>query len=369
MKRTLLWPRWSLWTWCFALLMTAGIYAAYARIAHGAGSSIQFGNEFPWSLVIGLNVFCGIAIAVGGFTVAASVYVLNLEEYKPIVRASLVTSFLGYVVAVLGFLLDQTSSGHIASRIWRPHSILYGVAWAFILFALLLILEFAPELCERLLGRQPPRFVRSLSMPLLLVAVVFSVMYQTTLADLLQSVPSNVSPLWSTPQLPFLFFISAVCVGLAVVIFASWHITVASGKGLSPDKVARLGKMLAALLFLYLGLRIADLLVRGIPLLVWKNNPENLLLGLEMGLIFVPMALLISERNLASPRMIYVCAVMVLAGLITNRLNTCITSVETATGSRYLPTWDEFVIAYSIIALGVAVFSVIAKRLPVFAEP
>jgi len=369
MKRTFLWPRWSLWTWCFALLMTGGIYAAYARIAHGAGSSIHLGNEFPWSLVIGLNVFCGIAIAVGGFTVAASVYVLNLEEYKPIVRASLVTSFLGYLVAVLGFLSDQTLPGRIAPRIWRPHSILYGVAWALILFAVLLILEFAPELCERLVRRQPPRFVRSLSMPLLLVAVVFSVMYQTTLADLLQSVPSKVSPLWSTPQLPFLFFISAVCVGLAVVIFASWHINVASGRGLSPGKVAGLGKVLAAVLFLYLGLRIADLLDRGIPLLVWKNNPENLLLGLEMGLIFLPMALLISERSPVNARMAYYCAAMVLAGFITNRLNTCITSVEVATGSRYVPNWNEFMIAYSIIALGVAVFSVTAKRLPVFAEP
>jgi Ni/Fe-hydrogenase subunit HybB-like protein len=349
--------------------MTGGIYAAYARMAHGAGSSTHLGNELPWSLVMGLNVFCGIAIAAGGFTVAASVYVLNLEEYKPMVRASLVTSFLGYLVAVLGFLSDQTLPGRIASRVWRPHSILYGVAWALILFAAVLILEFAPELCERLVRRQPPRFVRSLSMPLLLVAVVFSVLYQTALADLLQSVPSKVSPLWSTPQLPFLFFISAVCAGLAVVIFASWHINLACGKGLSPSKVVGLGKVLAALLFLYLGLRIADLLYRGIPLLVWKNNPENVLLGLEMGLIFLPMALLISQRNLASPRMIYVCAVMVLAGLITNRLNTCITSVETATGSRYLPNWDEFVIAYSIIALGVAVFSVIAKRLPVFAEP
>ena len=133
--------------------------------------------------------------------------------------------------------------------------------------------------------------------------------------------------------------------------------------------MAGLGKVLAALLFLYLGVRIADLVYRGIPLLVWKNNPENVLLGLEMGLIILPIVLLINERNLENPRIVYLCSEMVLAGLITNRLNTCITSVEAATNSKYLPGWSEFLVAYSIVALGVAAFSLMAKRLPLFVEP
>ena len=130
-----------------------------------------------------------------------------------------------------------------------------------------------------------------------------------------------------------------------------------------------LGKVLAALLFLYLNIRIADFAYRNIPLFVWKNNPENVLLGLEMGLILLPIVLLIDQRNLKSPRMVYLCSGMVLAGLITNRLNTCITSVEAAMNSRYLPGWSEFLVSYSIVALGVAAFSVIAKRLPLFLAP
>ena len=65
---------------------------------------------------------------------------------------------------------------------------------------------------------------------------------------------------------------------------------------------------------------------------------------------------------------VYYSAVMVLAALITNRLNTCITSVEATTGLRYLPSWNELVIAYSVIALGVVAFSLTVKRLPVFSE-
>ena len=366
MKPTLHFPRWNFWVWCFAFLMTGGVYASYVRIAHGIDRYLS--NVFPWGLITGLNVLCGIAIAAGGFTVAASIYVLNLEHYRSIVRSSLVMSFLGYVVAVLGIVSSPGQTKfQLGTR--NSHSILYGIAWAFSLFGAVLILEFAPDLWKRLGGREPPHWLRFLNMPLLFVAVVFSVVYQTSLADLLQSLPERVSPLWSTPQLPFFFFVSAVCAGLAVIIFASWHINVASGKGLSPERVAGLGKILAVLLFLYLGVRIADLVYRGIPLLVWKNSPENVLLGLEMGLILLPVVLLIDERNLEKPRMVYLCSGIVLAGLITNRLNTCITSVETAMNSKYLPGWSEFLVAYSIVALGVAAFNLIAKRLPLRLAP
>jgi Ni/Fe-hydrogenase subunit HybB-like protein len=367
MKLTRNFPRWNLWVWCFALLMTGGIYASYVRLVHGIDHSGSLGNVFPWSLITGLNVLCGIAIAAGGFTVAASIYVLNLEGYRHIVRASLVLSFLGYMVAILGLV---SSPRRTASQlgVWGSHSVFYGIVWAVILFGTVLILEFAPELWKRFGGREPPHWVRFLNMPLLFVAVVFSVLYQTSLADLLQSLPERVSPLWSTPQLPFFFFVSAVSAGLAVIIFASWHMNVAAGTGLSPERVAGLGKMLAALLFLYLGLRIADLIYRGVPLLVWKNNPENVLLGLEMGLVFLPMVLLANARNLANPQTVYLCSGMVLAGLITNRLNTCITSVEAAMNLKYLPDWNEFLVSYSIVALGVAAFCLTAKRLPLFLE-
>jgi Ni/Fe-hydrogenase subunit HybB-like protein len=346
--------------------MTGGVYASYVRFAHGIDHSLS--NVFPCGLITGLNVFCGIAIATGGFTIAASVYVLNLEGYRSIVRASLVTSFLGYVVAVLGLV---SSPGRTAFQLgtWGSHSVLYGIAWAFLLSGAVLILEFVSDLWKRFGAREPPQWARFLNMPLLFVAVIFSVLYQTSLADVLQSLPDKVSPLWSTPQLPFFFLVSAVCAGLAVIIFASWHLNVASGKGLSPERVMGLGKVLAALLLLYLGVRLADMVYRGVPLFVWKNNPENLLLGLEMGLVFVPIVLLIDQRNLKNPRVVYLCSGMVLAGLITNRLNTCITSVEAAVDSKYRPDWSEFLVAYSIVALGVAAFNLIAKRLPLFLEP
>jgi Ni/Fe-hydrogenase subunit HybB-like protein len=367
MKRTLHFPEWSLWGWCFVLLLMGGIHASWVRFVHGSGDFGSLGKVFPCSLIIGLNVLCGIAIATGGLTVAATIYVLNLERHRSIVRASLVTGFLGYVVAVLGLV---SSPGRIAFQAgpWGTRSSFYGIIWVSALFIAVLVLEFAPEMWEHFGGHEPPHWLQSLNVPVLFAALVFLVLYQTGLADLLRSLPEEVSPLWSSPQLPFFFFISGACAGLAVVIFASWHMNVATRKGLLPERVAGLGSVLAALLFLYLGIRIADLVYRGIPLLVWENNTENVLLELEMALIVVPMVLLVNPKNLQNPRMVYLCSAMVLAALITNRLNTCITAVETAMNLKYLPDWNEFLVAYSIVGLGVAAFGPIAKRLPVFLE-
>jgi len=363
MKATIGFSRLNLWVWIFALLMTGGIYAASVRFMHPANPTSTAISLFPWGLITGLNVLCGIAIAAGGFTVAATIYVLNLKECRSILRASLLASVLGYVVAILGLL---SSARGIGASAGGEHSILYGMAWALMLVGAVLALEFAPDACRRLHIREPSEWVRVLNMPLLFLAVVFSVLYQTRLADLLQAVPEKVSPLWSTPELPFFFFVSSICAGLAVIIFASLHIKRGSDDGLAPERVVALARILAVVLFLYLCARVADLVHRGIPMLVWTHNSDNMLLGLEISLTLLPLLFLMEERHVQNPRMVYLCSAIVLAGLMTNRLNMCITSVESAVRAKYFPKWDELLIAYSIVALGIAGFSFMAKRLPIY---
>ena len=355
--------RWNLWVWIFAFLMTGGIYAASVRFMHPANQSPPAGSSFPWDLITGLDVLCGIAIATGGFTIAAAIYVLNLKDCRPILRASLLASFLGYIAAILGVLSSARSAGPVAGG---THSFLCGMAWALLLVGAVLALEFSPDLCGRFHIPEPARWVGVLNAPLLFLSVILSLLYQSRLAGMLQAIPEKISPLWSTPELPFFFFASSICAGLAVIIFASLHVKRGTDEGLSPERVAALARILTVALFLYLCARIADLLYRGIPVLVWKHNSESMLLGLEIGLMLVPLLFLMEERHIKNPRMVYVCSAIVLAGLMTNRLNTCITAVESAVHVRYFPGWNEWLIAYSIVALGIAGFSIMAKRLPIY---
>ena len=54
--------------------MAAGLYAYHARPSPAS----DLRELFPWDLSIGLDVLCGLALCAGGFTVAATIRILNL---------------------------------------------------------------------------------------------------------------------------------------------------------------------------------------------------------------------------------------------------------------------------------------------------
>jgi Ni/Fe-hydrogenase subunit HybB-like protein len=66
------------------------------------------------------------------------------------------------------------------------------------------------------------------------------------------------------------------------------------------------------------------------------------------------------------PGALYVCAVMVVFGFVTNRLNVGITGLKAGSGTTYFPRWSEIAITLSIVAVGFAVFRMVAQYFPVF---
>lgn len=350
----------SFWGSCLVLLMVGGVSAACVRLKV---SESLFG--FPCNLGLGLNVLCGLALAAGGITVASTIAILGLEAWRALIRPSLVVGFLGYFVAVLGFLANASVAQHLASHMkCSTQSIENAVSAGLAFFALLLLLEFGPDFSAWLRSHEVA--TRALILPVMLLVLVLTVLYQSILVDTIQASAGGLSPLWSSPQMPFLFFISAVCAVLASLIFVSWHVSIYSGDSLSPESLAKIGKALAALLFFLVAARFIDVLARELPIVALKSDAASLLFGLEVALFFIPMWILGTARDALPPRTIYYSAIMVLAGVITNRLNTCITSAEAATGVKYLPNWSEFLLACSIIAVAIAAFSAGKRKFCMF---
>lgn len=96
----------TFWRVAFLLIFAIGLYATIVRFGRGLGAASGLSDEFPWGLWIGFDVMCGVALAAGGFTVAAVVYVLGLKKYEPILRPSVLTAFLGYVLVAISLLYD-----------------------------------------------------------------------------------------------------------------------------------------------------------------------------------------------------------------------------------------------------------------------
>ena len=73
-----------------------GLVAMVARLGGGLGASTDLSDAMPWGLWKILNMVAGVALATGGFTLAAIVYVFNIKKYKPILKPAIVVAFLGY---------------------------------------------------------------------------------------------------------------------------------------------------------------------------------------------------------------------------------------------------------------------------------
>ena len=141
--------------------------ARYVRFFHGLGASTNLSDQFPWGLWIGFDVLCGVMLAAGGFTLTAAVHIFNIKRLQPIVRPTILTAFLGYVLVMRG---ADVRPGP-AVPIWHPlimrnpHSVMFEVAYCVMLYTTVLSLEFSPIVLERFNLQKPLKIVRSVTDP------------------------------------------------------------------------------------------------------------------------------------------------------------------------------------------------------------
>ena len=361
-------PKITVWRAIFAVIMLSGLYATYLRVFYGLGGSTNLSDQFPWGLWIAFDVMCGVGLAAGGFTLVAMVHIFNIEKYKPILRPAILTAFLGYSLVVVGLLYDLGRPDRLWHPLvmWNPHSVMFEVAWCVTLYTTVLFLEFLPVVLEKFGLHKPLQWIHKISVPLMILGVLLSTLHQSSLGTLFLIVPEKLYPLWYTPILPLLFYVSAIAVGLAMTIFESWHSSRAFGRALELPLLMSMARVLAVVLSVYLWIRFLDLSHRHVFSLLLRNRIETWLFLLEIALMAVPTVLLYQQRIRSSPGRLYACAVMVVFGFIANRLNVGSTGLEAGSGTHYIPRWSEVAVTLSIVAAGFAIFRLIAEYFPIF---
>jgi len=145
-------PRITLWRVIVAVILAAGLYATYARFALGFSQATHLTDPQPWGLWVGLGTLCGVGLSAGGFGIAAAVYLLGFERYRPVLRTAVLVSFLGYMSVMAGMMYELG----LPWRIWHPivmwnrSSMLFEVSWCVMLYSTVLALEFSPALVEKI---------------------------------------------------------------------------------------------------------------------------------------------------------------------------------------------------------------------------
>jgi Ni/Fe-hydrogenase subunit HybB-like protein len=360
-------PRFGFWNVVLWVVLLAGGYSLILRFARGLGASTNLSDEFPWGLWVGFKLFA-VALAGGGFTLAAVVHIFNLKRYRPVLRPMILTAFLGYSMFICSLIIDLGRPYRVWHPVvmWNDHSVMFEIAWCVMLYTTVLLLEFAPAVLERLGWSRALGWLRAVMIPVVILGVILSTLHQSSLGSLYLIVPGKLYPLWYSPLEPVFFFVSALCAGLAMTIFESWHSRRAFGKYLEQSLLTGLGRVLAVALSFYLTLRFVDMAHRGVFHLLLLPRTETYLFLLEFVLLLAPMLLLFQRRVHENPTGLYFCSVLALLGIVANRMNVAITGMEASSGTYYFPKWTELAITMSLVASAFAIFWLAVRYLPVF---
>lgn len=362
-------PRPTFWRVVLLVVFVFGLYTTIIRFTQGLGASTNLNDDFPWGLWIGFDILCGVALAAGGFTISAVVYIFNIERFRPIIRPTILTAFLGYCLVIVALFFDLGQGHRIWHPLvmWNPRSVMFEIGWCVSLYSTVLALEFSPMLLEKLGWEKPLKIVKTFMLPLVILGVILSTLHQSSLGSLYLIVPGKLHPLWYTPLLPVFFFVSAVALGCAMTIFESFLSWRAFRRRIELDLLTDLGRAMVVVLSVYLVLRIQDLMTRNALALAFQPTYEGRLFLAELLLgTLAPILFLMIPAVRKDDMGLFMASIMVIAGFMLNRLNVSLTGMEAAAPSQYQPHWMEVAVTLSLVGAGFLLFALAARYLNVF---
>ena len=210
------------WAILYVILMLGAMSAA-ARLFLGLGATTNLSDAYPWGLWISFDVLSGVALAGGGFTMAAAIYIFNLKKFEPLLRPAKLTAFIGYLIFVVGLFFDLGQPWRIwhPMVMWNPHSVLFEVSWCVMLYTTVLGIDIFILALEKWKKDEWVHFFRDIYLVLVVAGIMLSTLHQSSLGALYLLMPEKMSDLWATRAIGPLFFISAIIGGMSVVTLES----------------------------------------------------------------------------------------------------------------------------------------------------
>ncbi len=353
----------TLWRAILAIIFVTGMYSTYLRFFVGFRASTNLSDRMPWGLWVGLGTLCGIGLSAAGFGIGAAVYLLGMERYRPILRAAILISFLGYLTVCVGYLYEIG----LPWRFWHPivmwnhRSVLFDVCLCIMTYTTVLTFEFAPAIVEKLpwkgFRELVMRWHHKILVGVVLMGVLLSSMHQSYLGGLYLIARGKVYPLWYSQYMHAMFFLSAIPAGLALTVFAIYLSMRSLKVRVDFSILSDCGRMIQLLLIVFALFRVLDLISNHALGYAFQWTPEAGYFWLEMALfVIIPVTLLSQEWVRSNPERLYLTCAIVIAGFMVNRLNVSINSLQAAMGSHYVPKWTELASSVLVITAGVLAF-------------
>jgi Ni/Fe-hydrogenase subunit HybB-like protein len=374
-------PRGKWFTWFNVIsipIIITGLVLIVIRFAKGIGSVTNLTQEVPWGLWIGFDVVTGVAFAGGAYILTFIVYILNVKKYQPIVRVTVLNGFLAYLFYAGALLLDLGKPWNVINPIignsFGTNSVLFLVAWHFLLYMLAELIEFSPAIAEWLGARRARKILSGMTLAAVIFGITLSTLHQSGLGALFLMAKVKIHPLWYSEFIPVLFVVSSVFAGLSMVILEGsishkvFSDQISEKNHKSHNGILHgLSGICAFAMFAYLFLQILNFIHNK----NWGyiNTPMGYWFLFEMiGFVLIPMLLFFYSYRRTNIPVIRVAAVITMLGIILNRLNVSVIGFRWDAAVRYVPSWMEIVVTLTIIFIEIWIFRWIINRMPVLRE-
>jgi Ni/Fe-hydrogenase subunit HybB-like protein len=359
-------------------VMILGLILIIIRFWKGLGAITNLSQDIPWGLWIGFDVVTGVAFAGGAYVLTFMVYILNMRKYHSIVRVTVLNGFLAYVFYAGALLLDLGRPWNVINPIignnFGTSSVLFLVAWHFLLYMIAELIEFSPAIAEWLGARRARKILSGMTIAAVIFGITLSTLHQSGLGALYLMAKEKIHPLWYSEFIPIMFFVSSIFAGLSMVILEGSishkvFFSQISEKNHRAQKgiIHGLSKICAGAMFVYFFLQML-VFIHGQN---WNliDTPMGYWWLLEMlGFVLLPMILFFVSYRSVNINLVKVAAIVTMLGVVLNRLNVTVIGFRWDMAIRYVPSWMEVVVTLAVIFTEIWIFRWVINRMPVLRD-
>jgi len=356
-------------------VIAVGLVLTVIRFTQGLGSVTNLNQEFPWGFWIGFDVVCGVAFAAGAYVITFVVYIMNAEKYHPIVRITVLNGFLAYVFYAGALMFDLGRPWNIINPIigndFGYNSVLFLVAWHFMLYMITALIEFAPAIAEWLGMRRLRRILKAMTVGAVIFGITLSMLHQSGLGALFLMAKPKIHPLWYSEFIPILFLVSSIFAGLSMIIVEGTISHRVFAKIIDEEHhrgadeiVFGLARGAAISMFVYYFFK-STLFIHDEQWKLMGDFWGNWFLLEVVGLVLIPCFMFAYGARHRSLGIIRTAAIMTILGVVLNRLNISIIAFNWFVPDHYVPSWQEITITLMIVFAEIWALRWAVLRMPV----
>lgn len=359
-------------------LALAGIAVVIYRMFYGLGSVSAMSDSYPWGIWKPFNVVTLTGIAAGAYAVGILTYIFNRGHYHPLVRSALVVGAMGYTLAGTSVLIDLGRWWNLWVVFWPPiynmNSVLLEVAICVMAYCIVLWIEVSPAVMEHW-SKHGAGFLKNMSITLLPIlkkslpwvislAILLPTMHQSSLGGLYMVTPTKLHGLWYTPWLSGLFLLTCLTMGFGSVVIIENLTDLIFHRRMDGALLARMSRVPAWVLLIFLGVRFGDLAVSG-KLASLSMDFYGAFFLAENLIFLIPALVLLSAKARQNRGVLFAMALLLVLGGAMYRFDVYLIAYMPVSGTRYFPSVGEILMSLALVATGVAFYVAMAKSFPI----